>query len=79
VRAYDRLRWVAIGLLAVAAVLSFAGNAHRSPLLRSLALAAFLGAAFAFLGWRRAARAARATVFDREAKTPDETRSSPDQ
>lgn len=75
---YDRLRWLAVALLAAAAVLSAFANDQRSPVLRALALACFLGAAFAFAGWRRAARAHRARVFDREAKTSDETRTGPD-
>jgi len=76
---YDRLRWLAVALLVAAAVLSFFGNDHRSPVLRALAIGCFLGAVFAFSAWRRAARATRARVFDREAKTPDETRTGPDQ
>jgi hypothetical protein len=84
VERYDRLRWLAVALLVGAAVLSALGNGHRSAVLRALALACFLGAAFAFAGWRRAGRAHRARfpsqeVFDREAKTPDETRTGPDQ
>jgi hypothetical protein len=82
---YDRLRWLAVALLVGAAVLSVFGNEGRSPVLRALARACFLAGAVAFAGWRRAARAAhRATfpnqeVFDRQAKTPDETRTGPDQ
>jgi hypothetical protein len=82
---YDRLRWLAVALLVAAAILSVFGNDHRSPLLRALALGCFLAAAFAFTAWRRAARSAgRARfsdqgVFDREAKTSDETRTGPDQ
>ncbi|HVV58753.1 MAG TPA: hypothetical protein VHC45_10345 [Gaiellaceae bacterium] len=80
---YDRLRWLAVALLVGAAVFSALGNGHQSPVLRALALACFLGAAFAFAGWRRAGRAHRArfreqAVFDREAKTSDETRTGPD-
>jgi hypothetical protein len=75
---YDLLRWLAVALLAGAAVLSAFGNDHRSPVLRALALACFLGAAFSFAGWRRAGRAHRDRVFDREAKTSDETRTGPD-
>jgi hypothetical protein len=77
-KSYDRLRWVTVLLLVGAAVLSALGNSHRSVTLRTLALACFLGAVFAFAGWRRAARAHRARVFDREAKTSDETRAGPD-
>jgi hypothetical protein len=77
---YDRLRWLAVALLVAAAILSVFGNDHRSPVLRALAIGCFLGAVFAFSAWRRAARAAyRARVFDREAETPDETRTGPDQ
>jgi hypothetical protein len=77
-RSYDRLRWLTVLLLAGAAVLSALGNSHRSVPLRSLALACFVGAVFTFMGWRRAARAHCARVFDREAKTSDETRAGPD-
>jgi hypothetical protein len=78
VERYDRLRWLAVTLLVGAAVLSVFGNDRRSAVLRALALGCFLAAAFAFAGWRRAGRAHRARVFDREAKTPDETRTGPD-
>jgi hypothetical protein len=79
VTGYDRFRWLAVALLVAAAILSVFGNDHRSPVLRALALGCFLAAAFAFTAWRRAARADRARVFDREAKTSDETRTGPDQ
>jgi hypothetical protein len=78
VRPHDRLRWAAVALLVAAAALSAVGNGHRSRGLQALAFACFLGAVFCFLGWRRAARAHRARVFDREAKTSDETRAGPD-
>jgi hypothetical protein len=74
----DRLRWVTVGLLVAAAILSAIGNNDGMPLLRALGIACFLIAVVTFMTWRRAARSARGSVFDREAKTRDETGSGPD-
>jgi hypothetical protein len=74
----DRLRWVTVGLLVAATVLSGIANNTHAPTLRAIAIACFLVAVFTFMTWRRSARAARGKVFDREAKTRDETGSSPD-
>jgi hypothetical protein len=41
--------------------------------------ALFLVAVALYFQWRRAVHAARGRVFDREAKTNDETRARPDQ
>jgi hypothetical protein len=80
---YDRYRWAAVALLLVAATLSAYATHHHDRGLEALSYACFLGAVFAVLAWRRARRASRASrgsvVFDREAKTRDETRTGPDQ
>jgi hypothetical protein len=78
-RQRDGLRWAAVALLVVAAVLSALGNTHHDRPLQAVAFGFFLAAAFVFVGWRRAQRAARGTVFDRETKTSDETRPRSDQ
>ena len=77
---YDRYRWAAVALLLVAATLSAYATHHHSRGLEALSYACFIAAAFAVLAWRRAHRARRGSVvFDREAKTSDETRTGPDQ
>jgi uncharacterized membrane protein YfcA len=50
----NTIRWVLIGLLAVAAVISVVGNKISSPLLGWLAFAVFLVAVFLYFQWRRA-------------------------
>ena len=68
-----------IGLIVVAAVLSFIGNRENSRVVNALGFGAFLGAVLLYAFWRRAVRNERAArVFDREAKT-DETRTRTDQ
>jgi hypothetical protein len=79
VKGPDRLRWAAVALLVVAAILSAVGNTHHNRGLQAIAFGFFLGAVFVFLGWRRAMRARRGRVFDREAKTSDETGPRADQ
>jgi amino acid permease len=74
-----RLRVYVIGLIVVAAVLSFIGNRADSKVVNALGFAAFLAAVLLYAYWRRAVRNERAArVFDREAKT-DETRTRTDQ
>jgi hypothetical protein len=76
----DRLRLYLIALLVVAAVLSVVGNKSNSPFLGWVSFAVFLGALALYVTWRRAAlRERRGRVFDREAKTTDETGTRPDQ
>jgi uncharacterized membrane protein YfcA len=75
-----RLRLYLIVVLALAAVLSIAGNKVDSPLVGWLSFAVFLCAVAIYVRWRRTAlQERRARVFDREAKTTDETRTRPDQ
>ena len=74
-----QLRVCVIGLIVVAAVVSFVGNRLDSRVVNGLGFAAFLGAVVLYAYWRRAVRNERAArVFDREAKT-DETRTRTDQ
>jgi uncharacterized membrane protein YfcA len=76
----DRLRLYLIVVLAAAAVLSVVGNKLHSPFLGWVSFAVFLGALTLYVTWRRAAiKERRGRVFDREAKTTDETRTRPDQ
>jgi uncharacterized membrane protein YfcA len=76
----DRLRLYLIVVLAAAAVLSVVGNKLHSPFLGWVSFAVFLGALTLYVTWRRAAiKERRGKVFDREAKTTDETRTRPDQ
>ena len=76
----QRLRISLIGVLAVAAVLSIVANKAHSPLIGWASFAVFLCALALYVRWRRTAlEERRARVFDREAKTTDETRTRPDQ
>jgi hypothetical protein len=69
-RAASTLRLWVIGLVVVAAAVSFAGTRAGSPFLGWLGFAVFLVAVFAYGSWRMAVRRERAArVFDREAKT----------
>jgi len=75
-----RLRVCLIATLVVAAVISVVGKKAGSPLVGWLSFAVFLCALVLYVSWRRAAlRERRGRVFDREAKTTDETRARPDQ
>jgi O-antigen/teichoic acid export membrane protein len=67
------LRLLMVAAFAAAAALSVVGNKDDSPLVRWLSFALFIVGVFLFASWRRA------RVLDREAKTPDETRTGPDQ
>jgi len=74
------LRVYLIATLAVAAVLSVIGNKKHSPFIGWLSFAVFLSALVIYVSWRRAAlRERRGRVFDREAKTTDETGTRSDQ
>jgi uncharacterized membrane protein YfcA len=76
----NRLRWALIGVLALAAVVSLVGNKTGSAFVNWLGFAIFLCALVLYLTWRRTVLLERrARVFDREAKTTDETRARPDQ
>jgi hypothetical protein len=78
-RTASTLRLWVIGLVVVAAAVSFAGTRTGSPFLDWLGFAVFLVAVFAYGSWRLAVRKERtARVFDREAKT-DETGTRADQ
>jgi type VI protein secretion system component VasK len=69
----NHLRLLMVATFAAAAVLSVVGNKDGSPFVRWLSFALFITGVFLFASWRRA------SVLDREAKTSDETRTSPDQ
>jgi uncharacterized membrane protein YfcA len=74
------LRIYLIGALVVAAVISVIGNKANSPFIGWVSFAVFLTALVLYVSWRRAAlRERRARVFDREAKTTDETGTRSDQ
>jgi uncharacterized membrane protein YfcA len=76
----NALRIWLIAALAVAAVISVVGRKLDSPFVGWLSFAVFLCALVVYVSWRRAAlQERRARVFDREAKTTDETRARPDQ
>ena len=75
-----RLRSALIGALVAAAVLSVVGKKSGSLIVSWLSFACFLVAVFLYFTWRRTvADERRASVFDREAKTTDETRTGPDE
>ena len=74
------LRVYLIGALVVAAVISVIGNKLHSRLVGILSITAFLVGLVIYAGWRRAVlRERRGRVFDREAKTTDETGTRSDQ
>lgn len=76
----QRLRVILIALLVAAAVLSVVGKKTDSAVVGWLSFVCFAVAVGFYFRWRIAVAARRrATVFDREAKTPDETRARPDQ
>jgi len=72
----NRLRTVLILTLAVAAIVSVIGKKADSPLIGWVSFALFIVAVALYFAWRRAVAA---RVFDREAKTSDETGPRPDQ
>ena len=76
----DRLRLYLIVLLVLAAVLNVVGNKSNLRFVSWLSLAVFFGALALYVTWRRAAlQERRGRVFDREAKTTDETGTRSDQ
>jgi uncharacterized membrane protein YfcA len=76
----NALRTWLIATLVVAAVISVVGKKADSAIVGWLSFAVFLCAVVLYVSWRRtASRERRARVFDREAKTDDETRARPDQ
>jgi uncharacterized membrane protein YfcA len=76
----NTLRLYLIGTLVLAAVLSVVGNKADSRFVGWLSFAVFLCALAIYISWRRAAfRERRGRVFDREAKTTDETGTRSDQ
>jgi hypothetical protein len=78
--AANTLRVYLIGALVVAAVISVIGKKADSPFIGWLSFAVFLSALVLYATWRRAAiRERRDRVFDREAKTSDETGTRSDQ
>jgi uncharacterized membrane protein YfcA len=73
------LRLWLLGLMVVAAVVSFVGSRTDSHALNWLGFLVFLTAVSVYAIWRRAVKREHADrVFDREAKT-DETRTRTDQ
>jgi O-antigen/teichoic acid export membrane protein len=75
----NRLRVLLILVLAVAAVVSVVGEKTGSAAVGWVSFALFLLAVALYFQWRRAVHVARGRVFDREAKTSDETRARTDQ
>ena len=71
--------WLILALV-VAAVISVVGKKADSPFVGWVSFAVFLTALVLYVSWRRAAlRERRGRVFDREAKTTDETSTRSDQ
>jgi uncharacterized membrane protein YfcA len=76
----NALRLYLIAALVVAAVISVVGQKTNSAFVGWLSFAVFLCALVLYVSWRRAAlRERRGRVFDREAKTTDETGTRSDQ
>ena len=74
------LRLWLLATLVVAGVISVVANKAHSAFVGWLSFVLFLCALVLYVSWRRAAlQERRARVFDREAKTTDETRARPDQ
>jgi hypothetical protein len=72
----NRLRTVLILTLVAAAIISVVGKKADSPLIGWASFALFIVGVFLYFAWRRAVAG---RVFDREAKTTDETGPRPDQ
>jgi len=72
----NRLRAILILTLVAAAIISVVGKKADSPLIGWLSFALFIAGVALYFAWRRAVAA---RVFDREAKTTDETGARPDQ
>ena len=76
----NTIRYYLLGALVVAAVISVVGKKTDSPFVGWLSFAVFLCALVIYVSWRKAAIAERrGRVFDREAKTTDETGTRSDQ
>ena len=76
----NTLRYWLIGALVLAAGLNLLGNKTHVRAISLVSFVVFVGAVVLYLRWRRfALQERRARVFDREAKTTDETRTRPDQ
>jgi uncharacterized membrane protein len=71
-----QLRNALLGVLLLAAIVSVVGKKLDSAFVGWISFALFVVAVALYFRWRQAVRA---KVFDREAKTPDETRARPDQ
>ena len=72
----NRLRALLIGVLLGAGIVSVVAQQADSAFLGWLSFALFAIGVAVYVRWRQAVRA---RVFDREAKTPDETSTRPDQ
>jgi len=72
----NQLRGTLIMTLIAAAIVSVIGKKADSAFIGWLSFAIFLVGVALYFAWRRAVAA---TVFDREAKTTDETGTRPDQ
>jgi uncharacterized membrane protein len=71
-----QLRNALLGVLLLAAIVSVVGKKLDSAFVGWISFALFVVAVALYFRWRQAVRA---KVFDREAKTSDETRARPDQ
>jgi len=72
----NQLRNALVGVLLVAAIVSVLGKKLDSAFVGWISFALLIVAVALYFRWRQAVRA---RVFDREAKTSDETRTRPDQ
>ena len=76
----NTIRLYLLAALVVAAVISVVGNKTHSRFIGWLSFVFFLCALVIYVSWRRAAlQERRGRVFDREAKTDDETGTRSDQ
>jgi uncharacterized membrane protein len=76
----NRLRAILIAALLAAGALNLAGSRTGSRFVSFVSFLVFVCALVLYVRWRRVAlKERRARVFDREAKTTDETRTRPDQ
>jgi hypothetical protein len=76
----NTLRYWLIGTLVLAGALNVTGNQIHVRAVSLLSFLVFVCGVVLYVRWRRLAlQERRARVFDREAKTTDETRTRPDQ
>jgi hypothetical protein len=76
----NTLRYWLIGALVLAGALNILGNQTHVRAISLLSFLVFVCGLVLYVRWRRlAVQERRARVFDREAKTTDETRTRPDQ